>query len=187
MANKIWFIFPEILHCCFLQYHVDGLVQEWRNSIANALELRLSCTNPSTLYWTVQHSPIWHGTVWRSAVTNSRNRSNLILTITMTYPTKTCQLCRGLFWENWPCYNGTLLHPDTADSRLTPSQWETSLQSNNVSHWLGANLEPAKFRHQPSIKLVCYLFSMISHLLLMMWAVVIFYKYPFHIRILFYQ
>ena len=32
-------------------YHVciyfDGLVQERRNAIANALELRLSCTNPS--------------------------------------------------------------------------------------------------------------------------------------------
>ena len=29
------------------------------------------------------------------------------------------------------------------DSRLAPSQWETSLQSNVVSHWLGANLESA--------------------------------------------
>ena len=28
--------------------HIDELVQERRNSIANALELRLSCTNPST-------------------------------------------------------------------------------------------------------------------------------------------
>ena len=27
-----------------------------------------------------------------------------------------------------------------ADSRLASSQWETSLQSNAVSHWLGANL-----------------------------------------------
>ena len=27
-----------------------------------------------------------------------------------------------------------------ADSRLAPSQWETSLQSNAISHWLGANL-----------------------------------------------
>ena len=27
-------------------HHLDGLVQERRNSIANALELRLSCTNP---------------------------------------------------------------------------------------------------------------------------------------------
>ena len=30
-----------------------------------------------------------------------------------------------------------------ADSRLAPSQWETSLQSNAVSHWLGANLDSA--------------------------------------------
>ena len=28
-----------------------------------------------------------------------------------------------------------------ADSKLSPGQWETSLQSNAVSHWLGANLE----------------------------------------------
>ena len=30
-----------------------------------------------------------------------------------------------------------------ADSRLAPSQWEPSLQSNAVSHWLGTNLESA--------------------------------------------
>ena len=30
-----------------------------------------------------------------------------------------------------------------AGSGLGPSQWETSLQSNAVSHWLGANLESA--------------------------------------------
>ena len=29
-----------------MAHHIDGLVQERRNSIANALELRLSCTNP---------------------------------------------------------------------------------------------------------------------------------------------
>ena len=28
-------------------YEIDELVEERRNSIANALELRLSCTNPS--------------------------------------------------------------------------------------------------------------------------------------------
>ena len=32
---------------------------------------------------------------------------------------------------------------DRADSRLALSQWETSLQSNAISHWLGANLESA--------------------------------------------
>ena len=30
-----------------------------------------------------------------------------------------------------------------ADSRLVPSQWDTSLQSNVVCHWLGANLDSA--------------------------------------------
>ena len=30
-----------------------------------------------------------------------------------------------------------------ADSRLVPSQWETLLQSNTISHWLGTNLESA--------------------------------------------
>ena len=30
-----------------------------------------------------------------------------------------------------------------ADSRLAPSLWQTSLQSNAVSHWLGTNLESA--------------------------------------------
>ena len=30
-----------------------------------------------------------------------------------------------------------------ANSRFSPSQWETALQSNFVSHWLDANLESA--------------------------------------------
>ena len=32
-----------------------------------------------------------------------------------------------------------------ADSRFAPSQWETSLQSNVVSHWLATNLKSAMF------------------------------------------
>ena len=32
-----------------------------------------------------------------------------------------------------------------ADSRFAPSQWETSLQSNAISHWLGTNLESALY------------------------------------------
>ena len=35
----------------FAFLHIDGLVQERRNPIANALELRLSCTNPSISYF----------------------------------------------------------------------------------------------------------------------------------------
>ena len=32
-----------------------------------------------------------------------------------------------------------------ADSKFAPSHLETSLQSNAVSHWLGANLESALY------------------------------------------
>ena len=32
-----------------------------------------------------------------------------------------------------------------AHSRFAPSQWETSLQSNAISHWLGADLESALY------------------------------------------
>ena len=36
---------------------------------------------------------------------------------------------------------------DRNDSKLAPSQWETSLQNNAVSHWLGTNLESALIEH----------------------------------------
>ena len=36
-----------------------------------------------------------------------------------------------------------MIPQNRADSRFVPSQWETPLQSNAVSHWLGANLESA--------------------------------------------
>ena len=42
-SNAFGNVCPETLN-----ENIDGLVQEIRNSIANALELRLSCTNPST-------------------------------------------------------------------------------------------------------------------------------------------
>ena len=32
-----------------------------------------------------------------------------------------------------------------ADSRLVPSQWETLLQCNALTHWLGANLQSALY------------------------------------------
>ena len=40
------------------------------------------------------------------------------------------------------CHTGRWIN-SKADSRLAPSQWEMSLQSNAISHWLGKNLESA--------------------------------------------
>ena len=46
----------------------------------------------------------------------------------------------------YPCWKGPQVSTlcnihDRANSRLAPSQWEMSLQSNAISHWLGTNLE----------------------------------------------
>ena len=48
-----------------------------------------------------------------------------------------------------------LCNTHMADSRFAPSQWETSLQSNAVPHWLGANLESA-LTHNHILHMVCY-------------------------------
>ena len=37
-----------------------------------------------------------------------------------------------------------------ADSRFAPRQWEMALLCNDVSHWLGANLESALCKHHRS-------------------------------------
>ena len=55
-----------------------------------------------------------------------------------------------------------------ADSRLAASQWEMSLQSNAVSHWLGANLESA-----PSMEIIDWRCTFID------WAVVM-HLFCFH-------
>ena len=63
--------------------------------------------------------------------------------------TETISECLGsptIIWN--PVYNDCVLMwlvniLCRSDCRPAPSQWETFLQSNAVSHWLGANLEPA--------------------------------------------
>ena len=44
-------------------------------------------------------------------------------------------------------YKGRTLSIYRADSRFAPSQWETALLCNDVSHWLGASLESALYIH----------------------------------------
>ena len=60
--------------------HIDVLVQERHNSIADALELRLSCTNPSfftteitvRLLSTEQQSRNWNEIKWSVATVTAR-------------------------------------------------------------------------------------------------------------------
>ena len=49
-------------------------------------------------------------------------------------------------WLTSPGYQSPAIQERSlsrADSRFAPSQWETALLCNDVSHWLGANLELA--------------------------------------------
>ena len=50
---------PYVLQ--WISQHIDGLVQKRHNSIANALELCISCTNPLLwgLWWQMQVSRAW--------------------------------------------------------------------------------------------------------------------------------
>ena len=53
----------------------------------------------------------------------------------------------GLYYRQCCDHHETELYCSKADSRLVPSQWKTSLQSNAVSHWLGANLESSLLQY----------------------------------------
>ena len=67
--------------------------------------------------------------IYRSNFYTRENLSSFPLYNNLSLP------CR---WK-WPCGH-------RADSRLAPSQWETALLCNDVSHWLGTSLESA-LRH----------------------------------------
>ena len=79
---------------------------------------------------------IWES--WKqysNVCSDAAGQKDLKLTCNSKY--LTCKLeyyNRTLTWNVWYI---------RADFRLAPSQWETLLQSNAVSHWLGANLESA--------------------------------------------
>ena len=61
--------------------HIDGLVQERRNSSALATELRLSCAKPS-----MSHPEIWQLLVWE------------IVFIDLSYTQKDCK--NKIYWDS---------------------------------------------------------------------------------------
>ena len=77
---QTWFCCPIF---CTSHEYIEGLVQERRNSSALAMELRLSCTNPST--W-----PSRYGT----------RSSQLVLNICTNHPSQG----RKVMVQTWFCY-----------------------------------------------------------------------------------
>ena len=70
---------------------------------------------------------------------------NIVHQYSVIFTSTPLQLIHQLIMDDWPLIE--LLNPlviaHRADSRFAPSQWETALLCNNVSHWLSANLESA--------------------------------------------
>ena len=58
------------------------------------------------------------------------------------YPNQCWLLISEILWhfgENWPCYNATILYQSWFKACAQPMKM--AIQSNAISHWLGANLQ----------------------------------------------
>ena len=144
------------------------------NSIAYTLELHFSCTNPSTIdLWnslTVFFSPKnerhFNFHYWMSYITwfwqpdkSDKHGSKLQFRLLdckiylemsssmwlVSDPVLSNSTQHNQHMQQRPYLPGHTWYILRADSRLVPSQWETSLQSNAISHWMGANLESALY------------------------------------------
>ena len=89
-------------------------------------ELRTAAT-PLLTHWSY-HSPVLR--LWSSIPSGSRSRK------TPVTPQSLKTLCLGAL-DSFIFFR--------ADPRFVPSQWETALLCNDISHWLGAILESALF------------------------------------------
>ena len=82
----------------------------------------------------------WHGTMPDIVATAMGHFGWIANSVSVPPYTVQCRYNRLIFFE---------IIIIKSDSRLAPSQWETSLQSNAVSYWLGANLESALIINTP--------------------------------------
>ena len=77
-----------------------------------------------------------------------------------------------LYWEaNYHSQAQQCKYYVRADSRFVPSRWEVSLLCNDVSHWLGTNLESALYTHISPDVLCWYLilYSFYIYFIVMFW------------------
>ena len=112
-------VLPWVQRVNIVENDIDGLVQDCSHSSALAMRFLQSCTKPSKF------------------------RFNFIYLIILLKTFCSSHSIR-LTMLHYACLPGWLpCKIFRTDSRLAPRQWETSLHSNAVSHWLGANLESA--------------------------------------------
>ena len=82
--------------------------------------------------------------------------SHTSFTASLTIPVHACTPC--INDESEQERRSCLLLPYwyRADSRFAPSQWETALLCNDVSHWLGTSLESALLIYMDAIEQNCH-------------------------------
>ena len=118
-SNIVVFIYKMV-------HHVDGLVQDWSNSIAKALELLQSCTKPLISGYRINH----HNDIWEIDHTwNSLKTSN-------TSPVRAKSLAPGTFDYSLKLVNFTLISTITILSiiyeiAITPHWWLVNIGSGN--------------------------------------------------------
>ena len=66
-------------------------------------------------------------------------KQSMLLAVSYTCCNQKSKRCTVHPYASFPCCR--------ADSRFAPSQWETALLCNDISHWLGASLESALLSH----------------------------------------
>ena len=144
-------------------YEVDGLVQERRNSISNALELGLSCTNPSKwkpflhtdfmCHWWLLEQPVGQKLEWPMSLDSIAYDS--YISVDLHACETVLEIFPWVFPRVQPQYSPKPIQ--ISFNTLRPEQWW--LMFGTHFQYIFLKLKWLKFVHLPKlvIKLVCWL------------------------------
>ena len=155
LNKQRWGSYQTYNDCLFLPMYLNilrmtwGILQSWHRT--------------RMFFWSSSvnaHSANSPTMSWKEKYPKMRFDVQILLYSTAYFPRQTRgrhpiakRAIYGVFRElNVLCHfciiqNNILIFTNRANSRFAPSQWETSLQSNAVTHWLGAeDLESALYK-----------------------------------------
>ena len=97
----------------------------------------------------IPQNPVWYNKKHLSRDKNFHYKDKMVVYIHNIYWCKTEVSPLQIHWKyhSFARSHHYYVLFSRADSRFAPSQWETALLCNDISHWLGANLESGLFSH----------------------------------------
>ena len=118
---------------------IHTIILTWQPAITICMGTHSVC-NSRRIGW--QHSNATHCVKTPTKMPSQPKRTSSVIYASCIVLNYSCTLRVGAK-ETWLLRYERIcfFYINRTDSRLAPSQWETSLQSNAVPHWLGANLE----------------------------------------------